>query len=86
LARLRGWRGVVHHVAARLANLYAPPELTRQCLPLMLERNRGAIVNVSSLVGEAPLPNTASYATTREAYDAAGQVVVKDIDETLLDR
>jgi short-subunit dehydrogenase len=48
-----------------LANLYAPLELTRQCLPLMLERNRGAIVNVSALAGEAPLPNTASYATTK---------------------
>jgi len=48
-----------------IANLLAPMELTRQLLPSMIKNGRGTVVNVSSLVAETPLPNTASYATSK---------------------
>jgi short-subunit dehydrogenase len=48
-----------------IANLLAPMELTRQVLPPMIKNGRGTVVNVSSLVAETPLPNTASYATSK---------------------
>ena len=48
-----------------IANLLAPVELTRQVLPSMIKNGRGTVVNVSSLVAETPLPNTASYSTSK---------------------
>jgi short-subunit dehydrogenase len=43
-------------------NLVAPVELTRQLLPPMLARRRGAVVNVCSLAGDVALLNIAAYA------------------------
>lgn len=46
-------------------NVLALVRLTRAALPGMLDRGRGAIVNVSSLAGESPGPFNATYAATK---------------------
>src|SRR5690349_2255572 len=42
-------------------NLHAPIELTRALLPSMLERRRGAIIFVASVVGHIGMPTSAIY-------------------------
>ena len=46
-------------------NLLTPAELTRQVLPGMLRRERGHIVNISSLAGCAVFPGMASYSSSK---------------------
>jgi len=46
-------------------NVVAPVRLTRAVLPGMLERRRGAVINVSSLAAFLPGPNLATYSSTK---------------------
>ena len=46
-------------------NITALTLLTRRCLPAMIQRNRGAILNVSSTAGFLPLGGFAVYAATK---------------------
>lgn len=46
-------------------NLVSLATLTRLFLPLMVERNRGGILNVGSLAGFQPGPNAATYYATK---------------------
>src|SRR5260370_909721 len=48
-------------------NVTAPIELCRQVLPGMLERGRGAIVNISSLAGITAFPTLAIYGSSKAA-------------------
>ncbi len=50
--------------AAARVNLEAPMVLTRRVLPGMLERNRGAVVFMSSLAGTAGFPGMGPYCAT----------------------
>ena len=64
-------RGLVEEVnPADLAkmidvNLKAPIVLSRIALPYLREAGGGAIINVGSLAGRAPIPGSASYAATK---------------------
>ena len=46
-------------------NVVAPLRLARACLPGMLQRGGGAVINVSSLAGETPSPRSATYGATK---------------------
>lgn len=46
-------------------NLRAPIVLTRMALPYLKEAGGGAIVNVGSLAGKAPIPNSAVYSASK---------------------
>jgi short-subunit dehydrogenase len=46
-------------------NLIAPIRLTRALLPGMLDRRRGAIVNIASLAGHVGVKDEAVYASTK---------------------
>jgi short-subunit dehydrogenase len=46
-------------------NASAAVALTRAVLPGMLERGRGAIINVSSVMGFLPTPHAATYSATK---------------------
>ena len=66
-----GWsiRPIATSEAQLLTNLAAPIELTRLVLPGMLERRRGAIVNVSSMSGKVATPYNAIYAATKHGLN-----------------
>ena len=46
-------------------NVVALQQLTRAVLPAMLERGRGAVVNVASIASLVPMPDMATYAATK---------------------
>ena len=46
-------------------NLKAPIILTRIALPYLREAGGGAVINVGSLAGRAPIPGSASYAASK---------------------
>lgn len=48
-------------------NFHGPRRLTERQLPGMLQRGRGAIVNVSSAAGLRPFPGIGAYATAKHA-------------------
>ena len=64
-------RGPVESVAATDlgkiidVNLRAPIMLTRIALPYLREAGGGAIINVGSLAGRTPVPNSATYAASK---------------------
>ncbi len=43
----------------------APVDLLRRFLPEMVQRRRGAVINVTSTAGMQPLPNSAGYAAAK---------------------
>lgn len=51
-------------------NLRAPIVLTRIALPYLKEAGGGAIVNVGSLAGKAPIPNSAVYSASKSGLRA----------------
>jgi len=46
-------------------NLKAPVMLSRMALPYLREAGEGAIINVGSLAGRAPIPGSAGYAASK---------------------
>ena len=52
-------------VAMVRVNCEAVVALTRHYLPAMIERGRGAVLNVGSTAGEQPLPRQATYSATK---------------------
>ncbi|MEN8161961.1 MAG: SDR family NAD(P)-dependent oxidoreductase, partial [Myxococcota bacterium] len=60
-------------------NVLALVRLTRAALPGMLDRGRGAIVNVSSLAGESPAPFTATYAATKAFVTTFSQSLHEEV-------
>ena len=51
-------------------NIYGPHRLIRQVMPHMRARERGAIVNVSSVAGRLALPGQGGYAASKFALEA----------------
>src|SRR4030095_14389510 len=54
-------------------NMIALTRLTRALLPAMIERRRGAILNVSSSAGFLPIPNFSVYAATKAYVTSLSQ-------------
>lgn len=63
-------------------NLVAPVELSHQVLPSMLDRDHGAILNVSSVVGELPMPHLTCYGTTKAGLSMFTLQAQRDILST----
>jgi len=51
-------------------NLRAPIMLSRLALPYLRDTGGGAIINVGSLAGRAPIPNSATYSATKSGLRA----------------
>jgi short-subunit dehydrogenase len=56
-------------------NLWSPFALTHALAPAMVERGRGAIVNVSSMAGLSPIPRLGVYGASRAALAMATEAM-----------
>ncbi|MGN6608669.1 MAG: SDR family NAD(P)-dependent oxidoreductase [Jatrophihabitans sp.] len=60
-----------------LVNLIAPVRLVREATPQL--RRGGAIVNLSAVVAETPLPGMAAYAASKAALTAFDRAVAREL-------
>ena len=60
-------------------NAVALVELTHHVLPPMIERQRGAIINVSSTAGFQPMPYVAVYAATKAFVTSFSMALAEEV-------
>ncbi len=63
-------------------NLRAPIVLTRIALPYLEEADGGAIINVGSLAGRAPIPGSASYAASKAGLRAFTYAIAEEMADS----
>lgn len=56
-------------------NVFAPMALTRAVLPGMISRQRGTVVNISSVSGVMPTPFAGAYCASKAALNAASDAL-----------
>jgi short-subunit dehydrogenase len=61
-------------------NYFGALRVTRAVLPSMIERRKGTIVNVSSLLGAIPCPAVANYSATKAALNAWTHALRGEVD------
>jgi short-subunit dehydrogenase len=66
-------------------NFLSPVALIQAVLPGMIERGRGQIVNVSSVVGYQPMPRMAVYSATKAALTALSTALRMELKGTGVD-
>jgi NAD(P)-dependent dehydrogenase (short-subunit alcohol dehydrogenase family) len=64
------------------ANVNGVYYCTRAVLPGMIERKRGAIINISSRAGSFAAPNWSAYATSKAALDHFTRVLALELKES----
>ncbi len=74
-ADLDGWRAVLD------LNLWAAIALTRGVVPAMIERRRGAIINISSISARHSAGNDAIYAASKHALNGFTASLFEDVRE-----
>ncbi|MFF3905057.1 SDR family NAD(P)-dependent oxidoreductase [Streptomyces sp. NPDC001848] len=60
-------------------NAVVPLRLTRACLPGMIARGAGGVVNVSSLVAVLPKPRSATYAASKAFLSSLGESLAMEV-------
>jgi short-subunit dehydrogenase len=63
-------------------NVLAVVRLTRAVLPALVERGRGAVVNVSSLAGEGAAPYNATYGATKAFVTSFTESVAEEVRDS----
>ncbi len=63
-------------------NLRAPIMLTRIALPYLAEAGGGAVINVGSLAGRAPIPGSATYAASKAGLRAFTYAIAEEMPES----
>lgn len=61
------------------ANVFAAVAMIRAVLPGMRQHGRGAIVNVSSVMGRLPIPVSGAYAASKAAIEAISEALVLEV-------
>jgi len=74
-ADMERWREVLD------LNFFAAAELTRRALPGMIERERGAVINISSINGRHTNAGAAIYAASKHALNGFGGCLFEDVRE-----
>lgn len=73
-------RGTFERLLA--VNLRAPFELIRACLPGMLARGSGHVVNVGSIAGRRAFPGNAAYSASKFGLRGLHEVLVEELRGT----
>ena len=61
------------------ANYFGPVKLTQAVLPGMRERQHGAIINISSLLGQIAWANQAAYCASKFAMEAFSEALAQEV-------
>lgn len=61
-------------------NLFGAIECMQAVIPVMKERGRGAIINISSLVGHLPVPHLGAYSATKHALNAISEAARLELE------
>lgn len=64
------------------ANVIGCLQLCRLIIPMMLENNRGMIINISSLAGYNPSGNKTAYSTSKAAINSFSEALRKELEST----
>lgn len=62
-------------------NVFVPLRLTHACLPGMIARGAGGILNVSSISALLPRPGSATYAATKAFLSAHGESLALEVEK-----
>ena len=65
-------------------HVVASVRLTRAALPLMMTRQRGAIINVSSIAGLVPIPGSATYSATKAYLKVFSEALQAELRDTYI--
>ncbi len=63
-------------------NLRAPLQLIASVIPGMLDRGRGHIINIGSVAGLYPIPNSAAYGASKSGIHALSSLLRLDLKES----
>ena len=83
-----GWFGPVESQAGEIARqqfelmVHGPLELIRLALPLMRERQKGLIINVTSLAARFPIPYLGPYSATKAALGSLTENLRHELADT----
>ncbi len=61
-------------------NLFGAIECMQAVIPLMKEKGRGTIINISSLVGHLPVPHLGAYSATKHALNAISEAARLELE------
>lgn len=73
---------IEHHVDMVNLHVHAPVRLCHAVLPGMIERDRGAIINVSSLSAWTPCAGIVQYSATKQFLVTFSEAVREELKET----
>lgn len=87
VGRFESWQDTSIDDVAQLmdTNLYGAIRVARAVLPGMVERGRGAVVNIASVAGERGYPKHTAYCASKHALIGWSRALTKDLRGTGVD-
>ena len=85
-----GWFGPVETQSGEIVReqfelmVHGPLELIRLALPCMRERQKGLIINITSLAGQFPIPYLGPYSATKAALGSITENLRQELSDTPL--
>ena len=73
---------IEHNVTKQIDMSRDSIDMMKEFLPAMRERNKGVIINVSSILGKITVPGTGYYAGTKYALEAISEGLWYDLGKT----
>ena len=61
-------------------NVFGPLRMIRTCVPLMKEKKKGRIINISAVAGMIAMPFTVAFASTKYALEGITESLAPELD------
>jgi 3-oxoacyl-[acyl-carrier protein] reductase len=66
------------HEEVMRVNYFSPLKIIQQCLPYMIEKNVGRIVNIGSILGNLSKPERSAYSASKSALDMLSKSITSE--------
>jgi 3-oxoacyl-[acyl-carrier protein] reductase len=66
------------HEEVMRVNYFSPLKIIQQCLPYMIEKNLGRIVNIGSILGNLSKPQRSAYSASKSALDMLAKSITAE--------